>query len=69
MDENASGESEREEVGHCKSRREVEGRVVVVGFHIELVFGCQDPGDVIFVAELVIEHIGGDGEMRQMPRL
>jgi len=69
MDEDASGESEREKVSHCESRREIEGRVVVVGLHIERVFGCQDPSDVIFVTELVVKYIGGDGEMCQMPGL
>ena len=69
MDENASGEGESEKVSHRKSRREIEGRVVVVGLHIELVVNCKDPGDVVFVAELVVEYIGGDGEMGQMPCL
>ena len=69
MNENASGESECDKVSHRESRREIQGRVVVVGLHIELVLVCQDPSDVVFVAELVVEYIGGDGEMCQMPRL
>ena len=69
MDENAGGESECEKVSHRKSRREIEGRVVVVGLHIEFVLWCQDPSDVVLVTKLVVEHIGGDGEMGRMPGL
>ena len=69
MDENAGGEGECEKVSHRKSRREIERRVVVVGIHIEPVLVGQDPSDVVFVAELVIEYIGRDGEMCQMPGL
>ena len=69
MDENTSGESECEKVSHRKSRREIEGGVVGVGVHVELVIGCQDSSDVVFFAKFVVEHIGGDREMRQMPRL
>jgi len=69
MDENAGGESECEKVSHRKSRREIEGRIVIVGVHIELVLWRQDPSDVVLVAKLVVEYIGGDGEMGQMPGL
>lgn len=69
MDENASGESEREKVSHRKGCREVEGRVVIVGIHIEPVLACEDSGDVILVAKLVVEPVGGNGEMGEIPGL
>lgn len=69
MDENASGEGERDKVSHRKGCWEIEGRVVIVGVHIELVVGCQDPSDVVLIAEPVVEYVGGDGEMGEMPCL
>ena len=64
MNENASRECERKKVCHCKSCRDIEGGVVVVSFHIKGVLGCQDPRDVVLEAELVIENVVRDGEMR-----
>ena len=69
MDENGSGESEREKVCHRKRRREIKGGVVVICVQVELVVGGQDPSDVVYIAIFVVKNVVVNGEVREIPRL
>jgi hypothetical protein len=69
MDDDASREAEREEVGDRVGCREEERGVSVIGFTVERPVGLEDFGNVVGVAGAVEWLVGRDGEVGKVPSL
>lgn len=69
VDDDASAQSEREQIGHRICRREIKRRIIVVGIQIEAVVLREYTGDIVDMAESVVGLVARNWEVGQRPGL